>query len=138
MDPFQIQGLLDRNLQFFLFGLFLYVPVNSYGHVGTVSLPSHTFFPGILKVSSESKQTVEGILYLLNVHFSLETIESNEPWNLLSHMSKSLLKTTMLTQARQCGYAGSFEHSLLSLFSVYILYYEIIDIKCLFYLFCRM
>ena len=26
-----------------LFGLILYVPVNSYGHVGTVSSPNHTF-----------------------------------------------------------------------------------------------
>ena len=29
---------------FFWFGLILYVPVNSYGHVGTVSSPNHTFF----------------------------------------------------------------------------------------------
>ena len=29
-----------------LFGLVLYVPVNSYGHVRTVSSPNHTFFPG--------------------------------------------------------------------------------------------
>ena len=27
-----------------LFGLVLYIPVNSYGHVGTVSSPNHTFF----------------------------------------------------------------------------------------------
>ena len=35
-------------LRFFLFwfGLILYVPVNSYGHVGTVSSPKHTFFLG--------------------------------------------------------------------------------------------
>ena len=30
----------------FWFGLMLYVPVNSYGHVWTVSLPNHTFFLG--------------------------------------------------------------------------------------------
>ena len=28
----------------FAFDLMLYVPVNSYGHVGTVSSPYHTFF----------------------------------------------------------------------------------------------
>ena len=28
----------------FLFGLILYIPVNSYGHVGMVSSPNHTFF----------------------------------------------------------------------------------------------
>ena len=26
--------------------LILYIPVNSYGHVGTVTSPNHTFFPG--------------------------------------------------------------------------------------------
>ena len=31
-----------------LFGLVLYVQVNSYGHVMTVSLPNHTFFLGKL------------------------------------------------------------------------------------------
>ena len=31
-----------------VFGLVLYVPVNSYGHVGTVSSPYHTFFLGKL------------------------------------------------------------------------------------------
>ena len=31
------------------FGLLLYVPGNSYGHVGTVSSPNHTFFPGKLE-----------------------------------------------------------------------------------------
>ena len=30
----------------FLFVLILYVKVNSYGHVGMVSSPNHTFFPG--------------------------------------------------------------------------------------------
>ena len=33
---------------FVLFDLVLYVPVNGYGHVGTVSLPNHTFFLGKL------------------------------------------------------------------------------------------
>ena len=28
-----------------LFGLMLYVPVNSYGHIGTVSSPNHTGTP---------------------------------------------------------------------------------------------
>ena len=32
----------------FWFGLMLNVPVNSYGHVGTVSSPNHTFFLGKL------------------------------------------------------------------------------------------
>ena len=31
-----------------LFGLRFYVPVNSYGHVETVSSPNHTFFLGKL------------------------------------------------------------------------------------------
>ena len=30
-------------------GLMLYAPVNSYGHVGTVSSPNHTFFLGKLE-----------------------------------------------------------------------------------------
>ena len=30
--------------QFCLFGLMLNVPVNNYGHVGTVSSPNHTLF----------------------------------------------------------------------------------------------
>ena len=33
-------------VRLFWFGLILYVPVNSYGHVGTVSSPNHTFFLG--------------------------------------------------------------------------------------------
>ena len=28
------------------FGLILYIPVNSYGHVGKVNSPNHTFFLG--------------------------------------------------------------------------------------------
>ena len=36
-------------LLFIFFGLLLYVPVNSYGHVGTVSSPNHTFFLGNLE-----------------------------------------------------------------------------------------
>ena len=32
-----------------LFGLMINAPVNSYGHVGTVSLPTHTFFLGKLE-----------------------------------------------------------------------------------------
>ena len=31
---------------FCLFDLVLNVPVNSYGHVGAVISPKHTFFPG--------------------------------------------------------------------------------------------
>ena len=30
------------------YGLILYIPVNSYRHVGTVSSPNHTFFLGKL------------------------------------------------------------------------------------------
>ena len=33
----------------FWFGLLLYIPGNSYGHVGTVSSPNHTFFLGKLE-----------------------------------------------------------------------------------------
>ena len=32
-----------------LFLLFVFVPVNSYGHVGTASSPNHTFFLGKLE-----------------------------------------------------------------------------------------
>ena len=32
-----------------LFVLLLYIPVNSYGHGGMVSLPNHTFFLGKLE-----------------------------------------------------------------------------------------
>ena len=31
-------------IHLFLFGLVPYIPVNSYGHVGTVNSPNHTFF----------------------------------------------------------------------------------------------
>ena len=37
---------LTENAEFnikLVFGLMLYVPVNSYGHVGTVSSPKHIF-----------------------------------------------------------------------------------------------
>ena len=34
-----------------LLGLMLYVPVNSYGHVGMVSSPNHTFFLGKLQLA---------------------------------------------------------------------------------------
>ena len=47
VNPLQIhmnwQGQNSDNV---LFGLMLYFPVNSYGHVGTVSSPNHTFFLG--------------------------------------------------------------------------------------------
>ena len=37
--------VLIPNVNFFgFFGLMLYIPVTSYGHVGTVSSPKHTFF----------------------------------------------------------------------------------------------
>ena len=42
----QIYGppeLQIRNIFIYLFGFVLYVPVNSYGHVGVVISPSHTF-----------------------------------------------------------------------------------------------
>ena len=34
-----------------LFGLVLYIPVNSYGHVRTVSSHNHTFFLGMLDLA---------------------------------------------------------------------------------------
>ena len=36
-------------VQTVLFGLVVYVPVNSYGHVGTVSSPNLTFLPSLTK-----------------------------------------------------------------------------------------
>ena len=33
----------ELTVLFCLIGLLLYIPVNSYGHVGTVSSPNHTF-----------------------------------------------------------------------------------------------
>ena len=49
LDPLK-QDDLDihcfLNKIFCLFGLVLYVPDNSYGHVGTISSHNHTFFPG--------------------------------------------------------------------------------------------
>ena len=50
------------------FGLLLYIPVNSYGHVGTVSSPYHTFFLGKLE------QAVNQFL----VHI-LPLVKDNEP-----------------------------------------------------------
>ena len=43
-DKTQARGL-GRTV---LGGLVLYIPVNSYGHVGTVSSPNHKFFQGKL------------------------------------------------------------------------------------------
>ena len=43
------QGELKSVLNYFWFGVLLYVPGNSYGHVGTVSSPNHTFFLGKLE-----------------------------------------------------------------------------------------
>ena len=37
------------SIESWLVGLLLYIPVNSYGHVGTFSSPSHTFFLGKLE-----------------------------------------------------------------------------------------
>ena len=38
------------NLRVFLFGLWLQIPVNSYDHVQTVSLPNHVLFLGQLRL----------------------------------------------------------------------------------------
>ena len=45
-DIFQCSAVVDidgSNFNF-LFGLVLYIPVNSYGHVGTDSSPNYTYF----------------------------------------------------------------------------------------------
>ena len=42
-DKVFVSNLIDC-----LFGLRFYIPVNSYGHVETVSSPNHTFFLGKL------------------------------------------------------------------------------------------
>ena len=39
-------GVVCKKDKFVLFNLIFYVSANSYGHVETVSLPNHTFFPG--------------------------------------------------------------------------------------------
>ena len=54
-------------MQFCLFGLMLYVPVNSYGHVGTVSLPNHTVFLG--------KLALHGIIYCTSLTMSKRLCE---------------------------------------------------------------
>ena len=46
LNPLNINGFF-----FLVFGLILYVPVNSYGHVGTVGSPNHTFFLGKLDLA---------------------------------------------------------------------------------------
>ena len=51
---------IDSDGLFLMFGLVLNVPVNSYGHVGTVSSPNHTFFLGKLD-------------YEFNQYFKLKT-----------------------------------------------------------------
>ena len=48
---------------FFFFGLVLYVPVNSYDHVGTVSSPSYTFF--LSKLDQAVNQYLVHILLLV-------------------------------------------------------------------------
>ena len=55
-------GLLSPHPIFVLiwFGLMLYVLVNSYGHVGTVSVDNHTFFLG--KLDQAVNQNFEHIL----------------------------------------------------------------------------
>ena len=45
----RIQRVNTKISLFALFGLMLIVPVNSYGHVGTVSSLNHTFFLGKLE-----------------------------------------------------------------------------------------
>ena len=45
-----VKGVRSNTLiNLILFGLLLYVTVNSYGHVGTVSSSNHTFFLGKLE-----------------------------------------------------------------------------------------
>ena len=45
------ESVLLKQFMFFWFGLVLYVPVNSYGNVGTVSSPNHTLFLGKLDLA---------------------------------------------------------------------------------------
>ena len=52
----------------FWFGLLLYVPVNSYGHVWTVSSPYHTIFLGILDLAfNKYLGKMLQIIYLIKV-----------------------------------------------------------------------
>ena len=67
----------------FLFGFMLKVPVNSYGHDGTVSSPNLTFFLGnILSLvtdnnPSEGKRMAAEIKLNLIIESSQDTIKSN-------------------------------------------------------------
>ena len=55
------------NYMFCWFGLLFYVLVNRYGHVGTVSLPNHTFF--LAKLEQAVNQYFVHILSLLTYKF---------------------------------------------------------------------
>ena len=46
------KGGISSSTGWFGFGLLLYVPGNSYGHVGMVNSSNHTFFPGQAGTSS--------------------------------------------------------------------------------------
>ena len=48
-----------------LFGLMFYAPVNSYGHIETVSSPNHTFSLGKLDYKSSNNQYFVHILLLV-------------------------------------------------------------------------
>ena len=54
---------------FILFGLMLYVPVNSYGHVWAVSSPNHTYFLGKLSTSCTYFRLLT--YYFISVHVSV-------------------------------------------------------------------
>ena len=79
--------------------LLLYIPVNSYGHVGRVSSPNHTFFHGQAWTSTsihtfacnwhqpflnesveEKKMTVESISWSLNVSMGSGWDQTHHPW----------------------------------------------------------
>ena len=59
-----------------LFGLMLYVPVNSYGYAGTVSSPNHTFLLG--KLSKQLTSTSCTYFRLLLTPTLLELAKGGE------------------------------------------------------------
>ena len=55
---------------FFFFVLVLYIPVNSYGHVGTASSPNHTFFLGKFDLAVNQ--------YFVHIQMTTTLLESGE------------------------------------------------------------
>ena len=106
-------------LKCFLFGLVLYVPVNSYGHVRTVTSPYHTFYWAfwyfslkscILRCGKTSKRgffwvyiTPDG--YLQNLLYTRGVFEY--PYHMTYYIKHEMV---LLSKLYTCG--GSFGYTL--------------------------